>query len=120
MFVFAFERLETWQLSSALVERIYKLTRSFPMDEKFGLAQQIRRASISISSNLAEGSGRMSRKDQAHYFNMAFSSLMEVLNQLMLAHRIEYIKADELDEIRKDIELLSRKIAALRNATLKP
>jgi four helix bundle protein len=119
MFVFAFERLNSWQLSSDLVEKIYKMTKRFPLDEKFGLSQQIRRAAISIASNLSEGSGRISKKDQAHYFTMAFSSLMEVLNQLILAHRIEYIKTDELQEVRKDIELLSKKIAALRNATLK-
>jgi four helix bundle protein len=118
MFVFAFERLETWHLSNDLVGKLYKITRGFPLEEKFGLTQQIRRAGISISSNLAEGSGRMSKKDQAHFFTMAFSSLLEVLNQLIIAHKIEYLRTEELQEVRKEIELLSKKIAALRNATL--
>jgi four helix bundle protein len=120
MFVFAFERLDTWKLSIELTTSLYQLTRKFPSHERYGLGQQIQRAAVSISSNIAEGSGRLSKKDQAHFFNIAFSSLLEVLNQIILANRIGYIEQAELDNLRNCIERLSRKIAALRKATLAP
>ena len=120
MFVFAFERLDTWNLSIELTASLYKLTGKFPSHERYGLGQQIQRASVSISSNLAEGSGRISKKDQAHFFNIAFSSLLEVLNQIIVANRIGYIEQADLDNLRNRIELLSRKIAGLRKATLTP
>ena len=118
MFVYPFERLEVWRLSMDLTADIYAITTKFPVREQYGLSQQVRRASVSVSSNLAEGSGRTSKKDQAHFFSMAYSSLMEVLNQLILSSRIGYIDGIELASVRSDIETLSRKIASLRNATL--
>jgi four helix bundle protein len=118
MFLYPFERLEVWRLSVDLTVNIYECTAKFPTREQYGLSQQVRRAAVSISSNLSEGSGRISKKDQAHFFSMAYSSLMEVLNQLILANRIGYIEEIDLMSIRSSIELLSRKIASLRNATL--
>ncbi|MFM7671397.1 MAG: four helix bundle protein [Bacteroidota bacterium] len=118
MFLYPFERLEVWQLSIDLTVNIYACTETFPTREQYGLSQQVRRAAVSISSNLSEGSGRISKKDQAHFFNMAYSSLMEVLNQLILANRIGYIKESNLISIRSSVEILPRKIASLWNATL--
>jgi four helix bundle protein len=120
MFMYAFERLETWNLSIDLTVRIYEYTDQFPPKEQYGLSQQVRRAAVSISSNLAEGSGRISKKDQAHFFNIAYSSLMEVLNQLIIANKIGYLEAERLASMRARIEMLSKKIAALRNHTLNP
>ena len=120
MFMYAFERLETWNLSIDLTVRIYEYTDQFPMKEQYGLSQQVRRAAVSISSNLAEGSGRISKKDQAHFFNIAYSSLMEVLNQLIIANKIGYLESERLATMRTLIEILSKKIAALRNHTLNP
>jgi four helix bundle protein len=120
MFMYAFERLETWNLSIDLTVRIYEHTDQFPPKEQYGLSQQVRRAAVSISSNLAEGSGRISKKDQAHFFNIAYSSLMEVLNQLIIANKIGYLEAERLASMRARIEMLSKKIAALRNHTLNP
>ena len=118
MFMYAFERLETWNLSIDRTVRIYEHTDQFPPKEQYGLSQQVRRAAVSISSNLAEGSGRISKKDQAHFFNIAYSSLMEVLNQLIIANKIGYLEAERLASMRARIEMLSKKIAALRNHTL--
>jgi four helix bundle protein len=118
--MYAFERLETWNLSIDLTVRIYEHTDQFPPKEQYGLSQQVRRAAVSISSNLAEGSGRISKKDQAHFFNIAYSSLMEVLNQLIIANKIGYLEAERLASMRARIEMLSKKIAALRNHTLNP
>ena len=94
MHQFSFENLEVWQLSRKLVSKIYSLTKSWPASEKFGLTNQIRRAVISISSNLAEGTSRKSSKDQAHFTQMAYSSLMEVTNQLILARDLKYINEE--------------------------
>ena len=118
MFLYPFERLEVWQLSIDLTVNIYDYTSKFPAREQYGLSHQVRRAAVSVSSNLSEGSGRISKKDQAHFFSMAYSSLMEVLNQLILANRIGYIEEIDLISIRSSVEVLSRKIASLRNATL--
>ncbi len=118
MFTYPFERLEVWQLAINLTTSIYGCTNNFPVREHYGLSQQLRRAAVSIASNLAEGSGRISKKDQAHFFSMAYSSLMEVLNQLIIAQRIGYLDEVDLSSIRSAIEILSRKIASLRNAVL--
>lgn len=77
MYVYPFEKLVVWQLSKKLVVRIYGLTKEFPAQEKFGMVSQMRRAAVSICSNIAEGSGRFTAKDQSHFYSMAYSSLME-------------------------------------------
>ena len=118
MHTFSFERLDTWQLSRRFVVEVYTLTKQFPDHEKFGLISQICRASVSVASNIAEGSSRRSPKDQAHFSEMAYSSLIEVLCQLTLAHDLAYIAEKELLNTRYLIEELSNKINALRNSQL--
>ena len=119
MYTYPFEKLEVWQLSRKIVVKIYKITGQFPANEKFGMVNQMRRAAVSICSNLAEGSGRNTSKDQAWFYNMAYSSLMEVLNQLLIAFDLQWINENELTEIRTDLELVSAKINALRKSILK-
>jgi four helix bundle protein len=118
MFVYPFEKLEVWRLAKDLVVKVYKITETFPTEEKFGMVSQMRRASISICSNLAEGSGRHTAKDQSHFYGMAYSSLMEVLNQLLISVELGWISEAGLMTIRRDIETVSLKINALRKATL--
>ena len=77
-YLLSFEKLEVWQLSKALAVDIYKQTQSFPAEERYGLVSQARRAALSISANIAEGTSRSSAKDQAHFTTIAFSSLMEL------------------------------------------
>ena len=113
MLEFSFERLEVWQLSRRFVSKIYRITKNFPDSEKFGLTNQIRRAAISISSNLAEGTSRLSTVDQARFSQISYSSLMEVANQLILANDLNYIDDKRLDEFREDINELGNKINAL-------
>lgn len=110
---YTFEKLDVWQKSRILVKRIYEITKSFPDEEKFGLTSQIRRASISISSNLAEGSSRQSFKDQARFSIISYGSLMEVLNQLILANDLDFISIDKLQETRPLIEEISNKLDKL-------
>ena len=83
--------LEVYKLSLTLVENIYKLTQSFPASENFGLTSQLRRASISLPSNIAEGSSRGSTKDFIRFLNIASGSLAEIETQLVIAERIGYI-----------------------------
>ena len=94
-----FKELIVWQKSRCLVKDIYKLTQKFPVDERFGLTQQIRRASVSISSNIAEGSGRGTNNDFLHFIDIANGSAFEVETQLYLALDLEYISQSEFEEI---------------------
>jgi len=116
MYTFSFERLEVWNKSRLLTKRIYLTTKSFPESEKFGIVSQLRRAVISICSNIAEGSSRKSKKDQAHFYNIAFSSLMETLNQLIISNDIEYIDDNNMTELRKDIHVISLMLNNLCNS----
>ena len=77
--MFRFEKLEVWQNAVAFANRVYEVTRGFPDNERFGLTSRMRRAAASVSSNIAEGSGRSSDKDFSHFVQIAYGSLMEVL-----------------------------------------
>lgn len=99
--------------------KVYQITSKFPTEEKFGLVSQLRRAAVSVCSNLAEGSGRSTPKDQGSFYNNAYSSLVEVLNQLLISHELNWISQTDLNDARTDIELISSKINSLRKSTLK-
>ena len=118
-FKFSFESLEVWQNSIALTKDIYIITKQFPDYEKFGLVTQIRRAIVSVSSNLAEGSAKTSLKDQARFTEIAFGSLLEVLNQLIIAQELGYMEEQDLLCTRETILNLSRQINALKNSQLR-
>jgi four helix bundle protein len=107
MYTFSFERLDVWNKSRLLTKKIYIKTQSFPDSEKFSITGQIRRAIISVCSNIAEGSSRKSKKDQSHFYNMAFSSLMEVLNQLIISNDLEFLETQILIDLRNDIHTIS-------------
>ena len=92
------------------------LTDTFPADEKFGLTSQLRRATISVSSNIAEGSTRWDNKEQARFYEIAFGSLIEILNQLILSNDLKFIENEDLNELRKEIETISRMLNALYKA----
>ena len=110
---FRFERLEVWQLARALNRIVYQATRRFPKEELFGLTSQLRRASISVSSNIAEGSGRNSDADFAHFLEISYASLMEVVSQFYLALDENYINAVEFDTIADASCTLAGKLVAL-------
>ena len=115
---YSFEKLDVWAESRTLVKWVYETTSLFPPEEKFGLTMQLRRASISVVSNLAEGSARMSPKDQAHFSQIAYSSLIEILNQLIISADLSFISKEKLDEGRTKIDSIAGKIAALRKSQL--
>lgn len=118
MFEYSFEKLEVWKESVELVKLIYKVTDEFPNEEKFGLVSQLRRASISISSNLSEGTSRITNKDKAHFTTMSFSSALEVLNQLILSKELQFISEEDYLELRKIISKITNMLNSLRKAQL--
>jgi four helix bundle protein len=115
MYTFSFERLEVWNKSRLLTKKIYTLTKNFPDSEKFGIVSQLRRAVISVCSNIAEGSSRKSKKDQSHFYNIAYSSLMESLNQLIISNDLEYLESLALSDLRNDVHTISLMLNRLIN-----
>jgi four helix bundle protein len=115
---FSFERMIAWKESRLLVKTIYQITSQFPKEELYSLTNQIRRAAISTSSNLAEGAGRHSSKDQAHFYQIAYSSLMELMNQLYTSLDLNYIDEPTLSKLKKHILAISYLINKLRKSCL--
>lgn len=101
-------------------KKVYTQTRKFPDYERFGLTSQMQRAVISVSSNIAEGTSRKSGKDQGYFLQVAYSSLMETLSQLILANDFKYIEDNEYQEIRSLIEEISYLLNAYHKSILNP
>ncbi len=95
----SYRDLKAWQIGCLLVKKIYETTKVFPKDELYGLTQQIRRAAISVPSNIAEGYGRGSSKDYVRFLRNARGSLYEVETQLILAHDLNYLDKIQLDDL---------------------
>ena len=115
MYVYSFEKLEVWIESKDLSKLIYLKTSNYPDSEKYGLVSQLRRAAISISSNIAEGSARKTYKDKAHFTTIAFSSAVEVLNQLIISFELNFISENDYLMFRSKIESITNKLNSLRN-----
>ena len=118
MYQHSFEKLVVWQESIDLVELIYTVTKKFPSDEKFGLISQMKRATVSISSNLAEGTARKTNKDKAHFSTLAFSSTMEILCQIIISKRLKFISEEEYLSLREKVFKISNMLKALRKSQL--
>ncbi|MCF7561426.1 four helix bundle protein [Sabulilitoribacter multivorans] len=119
MHTYSFENLDVWKESIKLAKNIYNQTKFLPDDEKFGLISQMRRSSVSISSNIAEGTSRLTKKDKAHFMTMAYSSTLELLNQVIISKELEFISEENYKNIRFEVESVTNKINALRNHFLK-
>ena len=111
---FSFENLKVWQATRELVSGIYKLVRKFPNEEKYALGDQLRRAVVSIPSNIAEGSGRGSLKEQIHFIEIAYGSLMEVYCQIQLALDLNFIQKADFVNIKTAISSISHMLTGLR------
>lgn len=111
---FSFEKLKVWQTSKELVSEIYKLVRKFPNEEKYALGDQMRRAVVSIPSNIAEGSGRGSLKEQIHFIEIAYGSLMESYCQLQVACDLSFIQEADLANIKPKISSIANMLTGLR------
>ena len=119
VYKFSFEKLDVWVLAKDFVKDIYKLTRQFPSEERYALVSQMNRAAVSVASTIAEGSARMSRKDQAHFSQISYGSLMEVACQLIISEDLGYINRLEHEKLRQQIQQISNKLNALRNYQMK-
>lgn len=109
-------KLTAWQLGMDLVEEIYRLSRRFPSDERFGLTAQIRRAAMSIPSNLAEGHQRLGHAEKRHFVTVARGSAAEVETQLEIAVRLEMIAADAAEDAFELLDHIGRTLTNLRRA----
>lgn len=116
--MFNFEKLDVRQKAIAFADLIYNETRTFPIEERFGLTTQILRASVSISSNIAEGSSRSSKNDFARYTEIAAGSVFEVVSQAFIAGRQSFLSEDQFRQIYSDAEELSRMLSGLRKSLL--
>ncbi len=117
--VYSFETLDVWKEARKFAAKVYKLTKNFPSEEKFGLVSQMRRAGISISTNIAEGSSRESLKDQSRFSEISFGSLMELLNHSILSFDLGFILEAELQDLRVDVDSIGSKLDGLRKSQLK-
>jgi four helix bundle protein len=115
-YIFPFEKLQVWQVSKSFAVQIYLCTSGFPDSEKYGLCNQMRRSSISISSNIAEGNSRYGKNDRIKFFNIAHSSLMELLSQAMIANELQIINNQDISNIRELGIEISNKLMALINS----
>src|SRR5690606_31372040 len=112
---FYFERLEVWQESRRLVKDLYLITADFPVEEKFGVTSQLRRASLSICANIAEGTSRKTEKDKARFINMAFSSAIETVNFIILCNDLGLLTNEEYKNLREKLEKITNQLNSLYN-----
>jgi len=112
--MFRFEKLESWRIAIEFAKSVYAVTRRFPDVERFGLTSQMRRSAVSISSNIAEGSGRGSDADFAHFIEIAYGSLMEVVSQLQIARQEAFLSEREYTDIYQASDRLARMLSGLR------
>ncbi len=109
------EKLDVWKKSVDFVVDIYKATERFPSDEKFGLTSQIRRASVSIPANIAEGAGRKSNKEFINFLSIAQGSASEVSTEILIAYRLEYIDLATFTNLNNNLDNIGRMITGLAN-----
>ena len=116
---FNFRNLKCYQKGRILVGEIYKVAKYLPQEEKYALGDQLRRAAVSVTSNIAEGSGRQSFKDQAHFIELSYGSLMEVISQLDVALDQNFIDNDTHNRLEEMIEEEARILSGYRSSLLK-
>ena len=110
---YSFQKLKVWQEAKKLVVNVYHLLDEFPKFENYALCDQIRRAIVSVPSNIAEGSGRKSLKEQIHFLEISYGSLMETYNQLLIAVDLTYLTEESVEAIKPSIDSVSKMINAL-------
>lgn len=116
MEIFGYRKLVAYQKAKEVVKRTYRLLKKFPTEERFAMCDQLRRASLSITSNIAEGVNRFSVKDKAHFIEIAYGSLMEVSSQFEIAEELEYISSDDRLSMDMLIEEDARLLSGLLNS----
>ena len=112
---YSYKNLNVYQDAKSLVVDVYKVLKLFPAEEKYALCDQIRRAVISITSNIAEGMNRMSDKEKAHFIGVAYASMMEVDSQLDVSIELVYITNEQYNKIEEKIDCIARQLSSLRS-----
>ena len=116
--MFNFEKLETWQKAISFADLVYDLTRNSPTDERFGLTNQMRRAAVSISSNIAERPARNSKHDYARLLEIATGSLFEVVSQSFISRRQEFLTEPNFEQLYVAAEEQGKMLSGLRRSVL--
>jgi len=116
--MFNFEKLEVWQKAIDFADLVYATTQSFPADERFGLTNQMRRAAVSVSSNIAEGSSRMSKADFARFIEIATGSVFEVVSQCFISRRRDFVNERNFARLYAAAEEQSKMLSGLRRSLL--
>ena len=112
---FSFEGLEVYQAARVLVRDVYRLQQKFPKTETYSLGDQIRRSASSVTSNIAEGSGRNSNKEKVHFIEIAYGSLMEAFSQLQIAQDLDYLTEQDIDTIRPQFINVAKMLSGLKS-----
>lgn len=112
--MFAYESLEIWKLAIEYAKFMYKITSNFPKEEIYGLMSQLRRAAISISANIAEGSGASTIKDKLNYLDIAIKSTLETASEIHLAFELRFIDLETKQILYEQAEKIIRKIRAYK------
>jgi len=113
---FRFEGLEVFQLAIDFAKTSYQMTKSFPREEIFGLTANLRRAATSVALNIAEGSGRGTRRDFMHFIDVAQGSVFETIASFILAERLGYLDQKDLENMREQADKLGRKLSSLERS----
>ena len=117
--MFGFEKLDVWQKAVEYADLIYKVTKNFPPEERFGLTSQLRRSAVSVSSNIAEGSSRSSRADFARFVEIAYGSLLESVSELEIAKRQEFLNGEMFETAYVAAEDLAKILSGFRRSLKK-
>ena len=112
--IFSFEKLMVWQKARSFHREVFRLTTSFPYEQNYALIPQIRRAALSVPSNISEGAGRLGSKEFVHFISIAYGSLMETMNQLILADDMGYVPEEMMVKLRLDVAEIARMLTALK------
>ena len=115
---FSYERLRVWQKAVDFAKLVYQVTKDFPRDEVFGLTSQMRRASVSVAANIAEGSSRSTGKDRARFVEIAYGSLCELATLFHIANSQDMVTQQQLEVARMDIAEMCRMLSGLKRANL--
>ena len=117
---FRFQKLYIWKDSVTYAKKVYKLTYQLPKDELFGLASQLKRASLSISSNIAEGSDSTTINDFCHYLDISIKSTIETVSQLFFALEMKYLKEKDIVSPYEEAEILIKRIQSFKKSLREP
>lgn len=110
-----YQKLIVWQKAMDMVQEVYRLTKLLPTDERYSLTDQLRRAAVSVPSNIAEGQGRQHEKEYRQFLSIAKGSVCEVETQLIICVRIEYLKTDQIDNALALCEEISKMLTVMIN-----